>query len=50
MGTACQGRFLEIIEMYGEFLIVATVIVIRDKGDRNKQKEEAKNRNCGLVN
>jgi hypothetical protein len=36
--------------MYGEFLIVATVIVFRDKCDGNKQKEEAKGRNCGLIN
>jgi hypothetical protein len=36
--------------MYGEFLIVAIVIVFRDKGDGNKQKEEAKGRNSGLVN
>jgi hypothetical protein len=50
MGTACQGRFLEIIEIYGEFLIVATVIVFRNKSDGNKQKEEAKGRNCGLIN
>jgi hypothetical protein len=41
---------LEIIEIYGEFLIVAIVIVFRDKGDGNKQKEEAKGRNRGLIN
>jgi hypothetical protein len=50
MGTACQGRFLEIIEIYGEFLIVATVIVFGNKSDRKKQKKEAKGRDCGLIN
>jgi hypothetical protein len=48
--VGCQARFLEIIEIYGEFLIVAMVIVFGDKSDRNKQKEEAKGRDCGLIN
>jgi hypothetical protein len=36
--------------MYGEFLIVATVIVFRDESDRKKQEKEAKGRNRGLIN